>query len=289
MKNLLILLCAFCLVTLGCEQDLSKQSNNNRHITLEGEPNFRDLGGYQTVDGKTVKWGLIYRSGKLSQLTGQDVAVLDSLEIKKVVNFLTPGEIAHAGPDKVPEVTEVIVEPIDTGDDLALSILEARKTGDFSGVDASINPELHRMLVEEAKDQYAMLFREIIGQQNEPLVFHCSHGIHRTGTAAAILLWSLGVPWDTIREDYLLSNNYRSVQIEKRVNQLVELGKTNPDVTDQDLNIRNIEAFYILQDHYIDAVKETIESEYGSIDKYMRKGLGLTQTEIDQLREQLLY
>lgn len=288
MKNLVILFSFLTIGIVGCESTVKQQSQQNRHIELEGEPNFRDLGGYQTVDGKTVKWGQVYRSGKLSNLTESDVKVLDSLKINKVVNFLTPQEIEHAGIDQVPESTELVLDPVDVGGDWSLVILEARKNGDFTGVSKELNPEFHRMLVREATDQYAILFREILKQDKQPMVFHCSHGIHRTGTASAILLWSLGVPWETVREDYLLSNKYRENQINKRVAALIKMGEENPEVTDHELNAENIEAFYVLQGYYIDATKETIEKEYGSIDKYMTDGLGLSENEIMSLKKQLL-
>ena len=44
----------------------------------------------------------------------------------------------------------------------------------------TINPEIHRVLVDDARLQYAALFKEIT-RTEEPLVFHCSHGVHRTG------------------------------------------------------------------------------------------------------------
>jgi len=71
MKIIHVFLIASLLLFFSCaESDQStKQFSHSRHIELEGEPNFRDLGGYKTADGKTVKWGQIYRSGKLSNLT----------------------------------------------------------------------------------------------------------------------------------------------------------------------------------------------------------------------------
>ena len=144
------------------------------------------------------------------------------------------------------------------------------------------------MLVNEAKEQYAILIKEVLEEENRPLVFHCSHGIHRTGTAAAILLWSLGVSWDTIRADYLLSNDFRAEEIEKRLEYFKNLSATKQDIQPEEVDMTNIEAFYILQGFYVDAVKETIEEEYGSIDNYMINGLGLSETEIQQLKEQLL-
>ena len=65
-----------------------------RHVPLEGQPNFRDLGGYRTADGRTVRWGEVYRSGELSGLSDADEARLEALGVRSVVNFLTPEEIA---------------------------------------------------------------------------------------------------------------------------------------------------------------------------------------------------
>lgn len=290
MKKLQLLTIASLLILFSCGENnkSSSQIVHNRHIELQGESNFRDLGGYQTKDGKTVKWGQVYRSGKLSNLTEKDVAIMDSLNIQMVVNFLNDAERVHTGNDKLPENTNTIFCPINADGGWVDEVLLARKTGDFSKIDDSLNPIFHRMLVDQARQEYALLFREIMNPENRPIVFHCSHGIHRTGTAAAILLWSLGVPWETVREDYLLSNKYRGEEIEKRVTQLKQLGEENPDVTDKETNAENIEAFYILQGHYIDAVKETIEDDYGTIQNYMIDGLGLTENEIIKLKEQLL-
>ena len=45
----------------------------DRLIGLEGQPNFRDLGGYKTYDGERVRTGLVYRSGELPSLPDADV------------------------------------------------------------------------------------------------------------------------------------------------------------------------------------------------------------------------
>ena len=77
----------------------------DRHIALAGQSNFRDLGGYRTTDGRTVKWGQVYRSGELGQCTGEDVATMETLGLRTVVSFLLPEEIEKHGPDRLPEGT----------------------------------------------------------------------------------------------------------------------------------------------------------------------------------------
>jgi len=77
------------LLIVGCAQEPepvveipeSPPAAPVRHIDLEGQPNFRDLGGYETVDGRTVVWGQVYRSGELPRLSDGDVAKLDAFYI----------------------------------------------------------------------------------------------------------------------------------------------------------------------------------------------------------------
>lgn len=64
-------------------------SNQVRRVELQGQANFRDLGGYQAGDGRTVKWGQVYRAGRLPNLTDDDVVILRNLGIRAVVTLLT--------------------------------------------------------------------------------------------------------------------------------------------------------------------------------------------------------
>ncbi len=266
-----------------------KALSQKRHIPLEGQSNFRDIGGYKTTDGRTVKWGEVYRTGELPRLTDEDVVVLKKLDLQMVHNFLLDEEIAQRGQDRLPSSTQLVQNPIKTSaDDLVLVVLEARKTGDFSLVPPDLNKEVHRILAREGREEYSAMIRALSDPENRPFAFHCSHGVHRTGTATAILLSALGVPWETVREDYLLSNTYRAQENDKRIEQLtIEASKTL-GVSVEKVDTTNIVAFYILQGEYIDGTLEVIHREYGSMENYLLKGLGLSSEEIDILRQQLL-
>ena len=261
-------------------------------LRLDGQPNFRDLGGYKTTDGRKIKSGLVFRSGTLSRLTDSDVAKLQRLGIKKVVNFLTDEEIKVRGSDRLPEDVKMMQLSIAGGDavggGLAGAVLKARETADFSKVPVELNSEVHRQLVREANKQYAILLRELADSKNRPLVFHCSHGVHRTGTAAAVLLSALGVPWETARKDYLLSNEYRKKEVMKRLKQLRELAAKNQGIPVDSVDMTNINAFYILQPSYIDASLDEAVKQHGSMELYIRDGLGITADEIRSLRNSLL-
>ena len=240
-----IILLSIVAVFYSCEEGdreegIVQKKEHQRHIELEGQPNFRDLGGYKTVDGKTVKWGQLFRSGRLPKLTDEDVMLLDSLGIKTVINFLTQLEIDVQGEDRLPIDTEEILLPIDTEEGsggLAKEILRASQTGDFSNVPVEINPEIHRILINRSNKEYAQLIREILNSSNRPMVFHCSHGIHRTGTGAAIILSILGVPWEIVREDYLLSNDFRKEEVEQRLEQLRQLATKNQGIAPEEVDM----------------------------------------------------
>jgi len=281
-----VLLLVSCLLAFNPVQAIQETGD----VRLEGQPNFRDIGGYQTSDGRTVKKGLVYRSGELPRLTDEDVQKLDDLGIKTVVNFLTLSEIESRGRDRLPEGVKEIPMPMDAGNmgELAEVIKYARATGDFTEVPPELNAEIHRIGVDQGREYYAALLREIAKPESQPLVFHCSHGIHRTGTGAAILLSALGVPWETVREDYMLSNEYRKEEIERRLGQLREKAAETFLIEPEEVDMTNIEAFYVLQPSYIDASLEEAVKQYGSMDNYIREGLGIDEVTIQALRNQLL-
>ena len=286
------------LLVVGCSKrpetatatPVPQQTAPERHVVLDGQPNFRDLGGYETTDGRTVKWGEVYRSGELPRLNDEDVAKLEEMDIRTVVSFLTEKEVEARGPDRLPANTVEVPLPMEAGNlgDLTDVVRQARSTGDFSEVPPDINPDIHRRLMVEAQEHYAALLREISDPASRPLVFHCSHGIHRTGTATAILLSALGVPWETVREDYLLSNTYRQEEIDHRLAQLRDLYAESNGIPPDDVDTTNMDAFYVLQGAYIDAALEQAIEDYGSMEAFIREGLGLSDQEVAKMREELL-
>ncbi|MHC4906388.1 MAG: tyrosine-protein phosphatase, partial [Planctomycetota bacterium] len=109
--ELILYLAAVVLILAGCSSEVQIE----RSVSLQGQSNFRDIGGYETVDGRTVKTGVVYRSGELHALTGRDVQKLESLNIKTDVNFLTPQEIQARGADRIPSDTTEVNLPIEAG------------------------------------------------------------------------------------------------------------------------------------------------------------------------------
>lgn len=285
-RNLTFVLILVMMIAPGC----GNQKPRDRHVELDGQPNIRDLGGYETADGLSLKWGQVYRSGELPHLTDEDLAKLESLEIRTVVNFLLPEEIEMNGGDRLPGGVREIAEPIegDRAAELTLVAQSAIRSGEFEKLPPEMNPEFHRLLLNEGKPQYAALLRYAADPANRPLVFHCSHGVHRTGTATAILMSALGVPWEVIREDYLLTNDYRAKEVKATLAKIRNMVAEKRGVVPEEIDMSNVEAFYILEGSYIDGSLEQAIADYGSMEAYIREGLGISDDEIELLKSELL-
>jgi protein-tyrosine phosphatase len=263
----LLLACLSVLVAVGCgtqEQDSTQTSSaavdaratGERHVPLSGQPNFRDIGGYETSDGRTMKWGELYRSGELGGLTDEDVSTLEDLELRTVVSFLLPEEVERHGADMVPEGARTVSQPISSerANQRIRQVQESIRSADFDEVPPELNAEFHRLLLDDGREQYAALLREIAQPESRPLAFHCSQGIHRAGTATAILLSALGVPWETVREDYLLSNEYRREVIDGQMEKARQRSAERQGIPPDEVDMISIEAFYVLSGSYIDAM-----------------------------------
>ena len=87
------------------------QKSFKRLLKIPRVTNFRDLGGYLTGDGRTVKWGQLYRSGHLADLTPRGMDLLTNLNLSTIVDFRSTYE-SQRHPDRVPEGVRLIHLPV---------------------------------------------------------------------------------------------------------------------------------------------------------------------------------
>lgn len=285
MKKINIIILVLINILYSCDNQSAEDFR--RRVELEGEHNFRDLGSYETSDRNKIRKGLLYRSGTLYKLTSNDITKFKELGINTVVNFLTPSEIENQGGDRLPQGVKSVFLPIEGLGNEVDDLIVARKTGDFSKIPTDFNYNIHKILPETGKSSYAKLFEILADSTNYPILFHCSHGVHRTGTAAALILSTLDVPWQTISEDYMLSNEYRLTESKKRVHYIDSIAQYNSSIPDIDLNRKYIESFYFLKPDYIDGTRSHIQDKYGSIDSYLQSA-HISPEQIDSIKNILL-
>ena len=251
-----------------------------RHIRLEGAQNFRDLGGYATEDGHHVRWGLFYRADSLADLTDADLARIQALGIRLVCDFRSAEEKAEH-PDRLPatDPPELLELPILDESFSPAAFREKITSGDLGDTD------LRQMLIEGNRQfatryapRYAAMFERLQDPKNLPAVVHCTAGKDRTGFAAAVVLRTLGVPEETVYEDFLLTNHYTADRIERTlwIIRFASLFRTDPEQVRPVLGVERA---------YLAAAFDAIRERYGSFDAYRREALGLDDAEAAAFRQ----
>jgi protein-tyrosine phosphatase len=248
-------------------------SPHERVLPLQGGQNFRELGGYPTADGHTIRWGLLYRSGSMHWLTAADYAYLGKLGIRTVCDFRDTQERA--------------VEAVDWPANTTPNIL----TDDYRNVNGIGKPDqswtaekarqtmidLYPHLLAQFNGQYRRMFRELLAG-HAPLAFNCTAGKDRTGVAAALLLTALGVARETVIQDYALSNQYFDPAKAIRT----------PALAQQPWNQLPPAAHSALaaaDPSYIEAVLHVLDAHAGGADGYLHDELGLSAGDLTQLRQ----
>lgn len=254
-------------------------------IPLKTLPNLRDIGGYATTDGQTVRRGLLFRSVQLAQLAGSDREVIDRLELRTVFDLRTEAERTQApDPDTgAREITlDVLADRAGPGPASLISLVgdpAALADALSGGKGAAMMKDAYRDLVmlPSAKRSYASFFATL-STGDLPALFHCTTGKDRTGWAAATLLLFLGVTTEDVYRDYLLTNEELLPALRPMLD---EAGRAGID-SDLLMPVLSVDRSYL--ETALDLVDET----WGSIDSYMTEGLGLERQLLDRLREKLL-
>jgi protein-tyrosine phosphatase len=240
-------------------------------VSLEGCSNFRDLGGYRVADGRRVRRGLVFRSAHLGGLTDADRVTLTGLGVRTIVDLRGVNEAAetpHALGGLGARVLAAAIEPR-VGERIRLALADGRATPE---VIAGFMTEHYRDYPGRAVTAFRTLFATLSDASHRPMVFHCTAGKDRTGFAAALLLTALGVPWQTVIEDYLHTN-------------LVWTGHEGR-YTELDPPTRS--ALVEARADYLEAAFAALRQDHGEIETFLETALGLDAACRQRLRDELL-
>jgi len=242
---------------------------SQRFGRLEGCVNFRDLGGYPTRSGKTVRTGQVFRSDTLHLLTANDVTHLrQQLRIGQIIDLRSTGELRVDGRGLL-EAEPIRFQhlPIFDGDTAASRHLPAAMDlADryFFMADLGVQP-IGRILT-------------AITEASEPTVYHCSAGKDRTGVISALILSLLDVDADIITGDYALT--------QERMQQIVERLAADKGYWTAVVTTLPPETLHARPQTMV-AFFEKLRAKYGSTRAYVRAA-GVTDRAVEQLRERLL-
>jgi hypothetical protein len=176
----------------------------HRLVPLDGAFNFRDLGGYQGTGGRVTRWGTLFRSDTLHELSPSDVTLLRSMGLATIIDLRTARELLQTGRGPLGP------EPI------AYRHLSVIGDGSGGGAGGAGGEAVAAPDVDDLTERYLWYLEvggpalaeslAVLGDPTSyPLVFHCAAGKDRTGVLAALVLDLCGVAPEVIVADYLIT------------------------------------------------------------------------------------
>ena len=243
----------------------------DRHFPFEGCFNFRDIGGYLNKEGKKIKKGIYFRTGRQDRMSNKDLSELKNLKISTQIDLRKPEEILDQGKGPLEQMgAEYFNIPIipDGGSDHL-----SRLVGD-----TGISGKRYLGYLEFGPEPWLKIFEILAYKDSLPLVLHCTAGKDRTGVSTAFLLSILGVNRNVIEADYLLTN----LDTERQAN-FIESTVGYPDGYNRE---RMISAAGVPQDA-MKVFLDGVESKWGSVIGYLQE-VGVTKEQMDMIRKNFL-
>jgi protein-tyrosine phosphatase len=237
---------------------------------LEGSPNFRDLGGLPTIDGRFTRHGVLFRSSALEELSSRDVCFLiDDIGLRTVIDLRSADDRETAQPLLDTPVRHINL-PISRGG--PTTSLE-RPMGADGRVDM---PRIYRMYIEVSAPSISEIIAELTSGAT-PALFHCAAGKDRTGVVAAILLSAVGVTRDAVIADFM--------ETETALPDIIAYLQRRPAYAD--VVLRFPPGTMDVEPRFISDFLDDVERTYGGMSAWLTEHAGISAQSIARL-EQLL-
>jgi protein-tyrosine phosphatase len=240
-------------------------------VPLSGGSNFRDLGGYRTTDGRTVRRNAVFRSAHLGGLTDDDRAALGRIGVRTIVDLRGVAEAAetpHAIEGLRCRVVGAHIEP-GVGERIRGAVADGSATPHLM---VEFLTDHYRDYPRRCAPGFRTLFATLSDGTHRPLVFHCTAGKDRTGFASALLLSLLGVPWETVMEDYLRTNDLWTGHVGRY----------------PELDIDTRAAIVEARTPYLEAAFAVVREDFGGPEAFAERALGLDAAARARLQADLL-
>lgn len=238
-----------------------------RNLSFSSTYNFRDVGGYAGLDGRTVRWRRLFRADSLHRLKGADWETFTALGVRTVIDLRRPFEVEEYG--RVAEhegldYRNVVLEHVDWKDvPHPEDIVHERWLADR-----------YLNFAEDGRAALSTALSIIADPGAAPVVVHCMAGKDRTGVTCALALALAGVSDEDIAADYALTTTAMQSLV-------AYLRETNPAAVDG-------------QEHMFDSPAQAmmmfladLRAEHGSVEDYAR-AIGIKDEQVAALRDHLL-
>ena len=268
----------------------------DRTLVFDGIENARELGGLVMQDGRTIREGVLVRSGELSKASDADVALLkERFALTDVFDFRFELERSRKPDREMEGVTNTWLSTLpqaflaafasgraDSTTVQSASLLEALASYAFHPQAQEMAQKLYPAIVTDTTSQkrYGEFLRGVLEAKGGAL-WHCSQGKDRCGWGSAFVLAALGAGRETIVEDFAQSNVSYEKAVEALSAQVVQKGGGEPELA-------FIRAMVGVSVENFERTLEMIDAQYGSLPAYLEKALGFTAEEQQKMKEKYL-
>lgn len=260
--------------------------NYSRVFLVKNGFNFRELGGYHTLNNALIKWHKLLRTSNLAFLNPQECSEIYDYGIRTIIDLRSPSEI-NSYPDQLPLNIKYFQIPVFKSDQTESNV-EIENTKRLFSQDAKAGfnrmMRVYRQMVinSEAQQAYQQFF-EVLAKRCTygGILFHCSAGKDRTGFASILLLNALDVPEQIIKHDYLLTNKLSQKRIQERLDYAKKLHVNNS-------YLNSIYDLSTVNEYYYDQAVSLINYEYGGMHNYIHDMLSVDKLCLEKLKSILL-
>lgn len=267
-------------------------------IGLTGVANARELGGYVTDDGRRVKQGLLLRTGRLDKATVEDINRLQSVyRVSAVVDFRMSVE-ASGAPD--PEIKGTEIYNIGIINEAEITKRQKQKSIDMKAMykdpliflktaleSKVVHPGMYIDFLsgDAGKSGFSRFLRLVKDAPvDRAVLWHCTSGKDRTGIAAMLLLTIFGIDEETIMYDFLLTNEFNRARIERNR----EFLNDGLEPSEKHLIPDMLVVLDGVNGRYMENALEYLKREYGSVIRYIKTELGISEDNMEVLRNKYL-
>ena len=267
----------------------------NNTLFLPGVSNARELGGYP-VGSRHVKKGVLIRSGALAHARPEALRTLrETYHLQAVIDFRMRDKRSGAPDPEIPGAENVSLPVVEMEDYIARAKAGVSDMARMSQVTdrkllfemayeyGMLGPEIYTvfLLGERGRNAYRCFFEILLRTDPEKgaVLWHCDDGKDRAGLAAMLLLSALGADRETVLQDYLLTN-----ESNKPVIEAIRREYASYNIPQDKLNAMIFASGGVFA-HYLDHALAALDAHYGGVSGYLRTALGLTDADLDALRE----
>lgn len=248
----------------------------NRTIEMRNIKNFRDVGGYFTKNDKQMRWGMIYRSGDLSNATLYDQERIRRLNIKTIIDLRSEKSMTKFPILVHPSINKIAIPITQLDTDALNEMMEDKKLTQSDAVRKIQDSYIG--IIENSKEKFEELFLVLSDFNNYPILISGSLGKDRVGLATYLILSAMGIPQNVILNDYMLSQNAINVL------QIVDDVHSKPEYFQE-----AVTALLTVKPSYLNYTIDYINQKYGSVDSYIEKELNFPNNKKSSLHNFLIY